>query len=99
MDVQVRILQIDRHFGAFTPDGGKERLADIQIERVAEFILPGGAVCLDAGSQIARIVAPETALAKRAQQILQGLEAQKIERFVRNLEFDLALLARARSGG
>ena len=39
MHVQVAVLQLQRHFGALAPDRRKQRLADIQIQRVAEFIL------------------------------------------------------------
>ena len=62
VDVQIGVLQIERHLGAFAPDGGEQRLADIQIQRVAELVLLGGAGGLDAGGQVARIVAAEARL-------------------------------------
>ncbi len=51
---------------------------------------PGG---FDAGGEIARIVAAEAGLAQRAEQILQGFEAEKVERLVGDLELDLLVRA------
>ena len=99
VDVQVRVLQIERHLGALAADGGEQRGADIQIQRVAELVALAGTVGLDAGGEVARIVAPEAAAAERAQQILQRLEAQKIERFVGDLELHLGVRAGARAAG
>ncbi len=97
--VQVGIFQIERHLGAFAPDGGKERLADVEIQRVAELVALRGSGGLDAGGQIARIVAAEARLAERAEQVLERFEAEEIERFVGDLELDLGLLAAANARG
>src|ERR1039458_5267144 len=45
----------------------EQRGANIQVQGVAELVLPGGAVGLDPGGEVARIVAPEAAPAQRAQ--------------------------------
>ena len=82
---------------ALAADGGKQRLADIQVQRVAEFVLLRGAGGFDAGGQIARVVAAEAGFAERAEQVLERLESQKIERFVGDFELDLAVLAVARA--
>ena len=57
--VQVRIIHVQRDFGAFPPDRGEQRFADIQIQDVAEFVDLGCAGGFDAGGQIARIVPAE----------------------------------------
>ena len=49
MHVQVAILHVERHFGALAPDRRKQRLTDVQIERVAELILLRRSRRLDAG--------------------------------------------------
>src|SRR5581483_580908 len=98
MDIKIRIVQIDWYLRALTPDGGKKRLADIQIQRIAELVLPGGTGSLDPGGKVARIVAAEARFAERAQQIFQSFKAQKIERFIGYFELNLSLGRVADSG-
>ena len=93
MDVQIGIFQIDRHLDALTPDRREQRLADIEVQRVAELILLRRAGRFDSGRQIARIVAPETRFSQRAEQIFQRLEAEEIERFVGDFEPRLPVFA------
>ena len=78
----------------FAPDGREQRLADIQIQRVAELVLLRRARGLDAGRQVARVVPPEAGFAERAEQILQRLESEEVERLVGDFELHLGVLAR-----
>ena len=98
VDVQVAVFHVERHFGALAPDGGKERLADIQVQRVAELVGLGRAGGLHAGGQVARIVAAEARFSERSEQVLERLEAQKIERLIGDFEARLAVAAIARAG-
>ena len=61
----------------------------------------GGAAGFDAGGQVARIMAAKAGFAQRAQQILQRLEAKKVETFVSDfkLHFTLGLTGLAASAG
>ena len=93
VDVQVGVLHVERDLGALAADGGEQRLADVEVQRVAELVLLGGAGGLDAGGEVAGVVAAEARFAERAQQILQRLEAEEVERLVGDLELDLGVLA------
>ena len=97
MDHQIRIIEFDRNFRAFAAHGVEQRRADVEIQRVAEFVGARDAAGFDAGRQIARVVAPEAALAERTHQILQRLEAEKIDGLVGDLKarfvFAVAALA------
>src|SRR5580704_9150982 len=94
MDHQVAILHVDRDFCAFAANGIGQRFADVEIQRVAEFIGTRDTARFDAGGKIAGIVAAEAAAAERTQQILKSLEAEKIDGLVRDFEsyFAIALL-------
>src|SRR6267154_2369590 len=83
---QVRVSHLDRNFGAFEADRIEERGANVHVERVPEFVRTRDAAGLDAGGEVASIVAPEAAAAQRAEQVLQGFESQKIDRLVGNFE-------------
>jgi hypothetical protein len=69
----------------------KQRLADIEIQRIAEFIKLRGAASLNASSQIARVVGAEAGFAEGAEQILERLESEEVNGFVRNLDVHLAI--------
>ena len=60
---------IQRQIESFALDRVEKRRGDIEVQRVAKLIWLRSAAGLDAGRQIARIVAPEARLAERAQQI------------------------------
>ena len=62
--VQVGVLQVERHLGALAPDRGEQRRADIEVQRVAELVALGRSAGLDAGGQVARVVAAEARLAR-----------------------------------
>jgi hypothetical protein len=72
VDHQVGIIELDGHLRAVAADGVEERGADVEIQRVAEFVGARDAAGFDAGGQLARVVAAEAALAERAEQILEG---------------------------
>src|SRR6516165_3053253 len=83
---QVAILQVDGHLGSFTPNGVGESLADVEIQRVPEFVRPRNAAGLDARGKIARIVAAKAAAAERTQQIAKGLETEEVDGLVGDLK-------------
>ena len=64
------IIDLDGNFRAVAAHGVEERFADVEVQRVAEFVGARSAAGFDAGGEIARVVAAETALAERAEQIL-----------------------------
>ena len=82
VDHQIRIIEFDRKRRAVALHRVEERPADVHIQRVAEFVWLRAAARFHAGGQVARVVPAEAALAERGQQVLQRLEAQKIERLV-----------------
>src|SRR4029077_10052031 len=61
MDHQVRVGDFDGNFAAVAADGVKERFANVEIERVAKFVLAGDAAGFNSGGQIASVVATEAA--------------------------------------
>ncbi len=73
--VEIGIFQLNRDLEPLPLNGRRERLADIQIEGIAEFVELGGAAGFDSGGQVARIVRAETRLTERSEQILEGLES------------------------
>ncbi len=81
-------------FDAFAAHGVEQRGADVEIQRVAEFVGARDAAGFDAGRQIARIVAAEAALAERAQQVLERLEAEKIDGLVGDFKSRFVLRSR-----
>ncbi len=86
MNHQVRIIEFDRNFRAFAAHGVEQCPADIEIQRVAEFVGARDAARFDAGRQIARVMPPEAALSERPHQILERLESQKVDRLVRDFK-------------
>ena len=91
MDHQVGIIERDGHLRAFAAHGVEKRGADVQVQRVAEFVGPRNAAGFDAGGQFARVVTAKAALAERAEQILQRAEAEKIDGLVGNFKARLVL--------
>ena len=86
VDHQVGVVEFDGNFRAFAAHGVEQRRADVQIQRVAEFVGARDAAGFDAGGQFARVVPAEAALAQRAQQILERPEAQKVDGLVGDFE-------------
>src|SRR5207247_7242075 len=69
-------------------EGGEERPAHVEVQRVAELVLLGRPRGLDAGGEVTRVVAPEGRLAERPQQVAQRLVAEKVDPFLGQLELD-----------
>src|SRR5215475_1985843 len=92
MDHEILVLDFDGHFGAVAADGVEKSFADVEVERVAEFVGAGYAAGFDAGGEVARVVTPEAAAAKRSEKILQRFETEKIYRLVGDFEADLRLV-------
>src|ERR1700730_14889185 len=86
VDHQVWVGNLDGDLHTIPAHRVEQRFADIQIQRVAEFVLPRDAACFHTGGEIPRVVASEAAASERAEQILQGLEAEKIDGLVGDLE-------------
>src|SRR5689334_11635736 len=64
MNVQVRIFEFERQLQPFALEGGKQRSAYVQIHDITKFVRLGSAACVDARSQIARIVSAEARFAE-----------------------------------
>src|SRR5882762_6516234 len=94
MDHEVRVGHFDGNLCAFAADGIEERGADVHVERVAEFVRARDTPGFDAGGEVAGVVAAKAAAAERAEQILQGFEAEKIDGLVSDFKthFVLAVL-------
>ena len=75
----------------FALNRARKGRGDVEIQRVAKLVGLGRSAGLDAGRQIARVVASEARLAERAQQIAQRLEAEEVEALVGDLELGLLL--------
>ncbi len=94
MNHEIGIRHVYRNFRALAADSVEQCLADVKIQRVAEFVGTGDAAGFDAGREVARVMASEAAAAERAEKILKSFEAEKINGLVRDLEarFSLALV-------
>src|SRR5579864_7995622 len=88
---EVGVRHVDGNLRALAPHGVEESFAYVEIHGVAEFVGTRDAAGLDAGREVTRVVTAEDAAAQRAQKILQGFEAEKIDGFVSNLESCLGL--------
>ncbi len=102
MHVQIGVFEIERDLQPFALHGARTASA-----LTSRFSVSPNSYCFDAaagfdaGRQIARIVRAEAGFAQRSEQILQRLEAQKVEGLVGDLDLDLAdrrLPVAARSG-
>ena len=89
MDHQIGIVDFDGQAGSIALDGVEQRSADVHIQRVAKFVGLGGSAGFDAGGEITGVVAAETALAERSEQIFQSFETEKIEGLVGDFETGL----------
>ena len=79
--------------------GVEDRAARIDVQRVAELVGLGRGHRLDAGAEVARVVAAGAAAADRAEQIAQRAVAEEVERLVGDLEVHRAgVLADAAAG-
>ncbi len=66
--------------------GVEDRAAGVEVHRVAELVRLGRAVRLDAGREVARVVAAEAALAQRPEEIPQRPVSKEVQRLVGDLE-------------
>ncbi len=79
-------------FSRLSLDRVQQRARRIEIERVAELVRLWSAGCLDPRSLFPRVVPPVAALPERSEQVAQRTVAEKIERFVGDLERDVRLI-------
>ena len=93
MDLQVAIFEIQGEPKAFALNRARECRGDVEVQRVAEFVLLGGAAGFDAGGHVAGIVASEAGFAERAEQIAEGFESQEVQALVGDFEFGLLRFA------
>ena len=93
MDQQVGVVQLQGHSQSLAPDGLQQRAADVQVQGVSEFIVPGGSAGFDSRGHFPGVVPSELASAQGAQQVLQGPVPQEVEALVGELEANLAGLA------
>src|ERR1043166_6708851 len=91
MILQVGVFNIQRQIQPLALNCTRWRRRDVEVERVAEFVVLRGATGFDSRGQIASVVPPETRLPQRTQQVPQCLEAQKVQTLVRNFELALRL--------
>src|SRR5205814_9938571 len=80
VDHQFGVRHLNGNLGAFASDCIKQPRAEIHVERVAKFVRAWDADGFDAGGEVASVVAAKAAAAKGAEHVLQGLEAEKIDR-------------------
>ena len=94
MHHQILVADFDRNFRAVAPHRVEQRFADVEIQGVAEFVRARSAAGLDAGREIASVVAPKAASAERAERSCKRLEAEKVDGLVGDFEarFGFALL-------
>src|SRR5688500_4640049 len=90
MDVQVAVLEIQRHLQTFTLNRGQQRRVDVEIYRVAKLVTFAGSGCFDASRKISRIVTSSGAFTKTAEQVSQSFVAEKVETFFGYFEMDVA---------
>src|ERR1700722_8810984 len=98
MDLQVGILDVQRYGQPFALDGVRKRRGNVEVQCVAELIGLRRSTGFDTGREIARVVASETRLAERPEQVAQRLEAEEIETLVGDLEPGLLRFALLSSG-
>src|SRR5262252_3949332 len=67
VDLQIMVLEIQRKIEAFPLNGAGESRGNVEVQRVAELILLGGAASLDAGCHIARVVPAEAGFPERSE--------------------------------
>ena len=91
MNVQVAVFDIERQGESLAMDGGGQRGGGVEVEHVSELVGARGAVGLDAGGPVARVVASAGRLSQRPEQVAQGLVAEEIEALVRDFKASLAL--------
>jgi hypothetical protein len=93
MHLQVAVFKVQRKPEPFALNRAGKRRGDVEIQRVAKFILLRSAARFDAGRHVARVMASKTRLAERPQQIAQRFESQKVEALVGDLELRLLRIA------
>src|SRR5437899_2369680 len=92
MNLQVGVLDIQRQREPFALDGAGECGGDVEVERVAEFVRLCRSAGLDAGGEVAGVVASEAGFSQGAEQVAQRLEAEKVQAFVSDFELGLLLV-------
>jgi hypothetical protein len=88
VDEQVLVVHVERDLQPLARERGEQGAADVEVQGVAELVFLRGAGGLDAGGEVARVVAPEGRLAQRAQKVAQRLVAQEVDALLRELELD-----------
>ena len=91
---QIGIIEFDGNLGTLAAHRVEQGRADVEIERVAKFIGARDAARFDAGGQIARVVTTEAAFSQRRHQVLQRLEAEKVDRLVGDFKSRLGIARR-----
>src|SRR4029077_15227296 len=92
MNLQIRILDVERKVEALALDGIGERGGDVQVQRVAELVSPRSAAGFDSGGEIAGVMTPEAGLAQGSHQVTERFESQKVQALVGNFKFGLLRL-------
>src|SRR5437867_7322542 len=92
VNLEVRILKIQRDLQPLAEYGVQDSAAHIEIQHVAKLILLGGAAGLDPGRHIPRVMTPEAGLPQGAQKVFERLVPEKIEGLIGELETHLRLI-------
>src|ERR1700752_416946 len=90
MNVQVSILEIERHLQPFALNRGKQGGVDGEIDRVAEFVRFARRSGFNAGREINGVVASGGTLAETAEQVPKRFITEKVEPFFSNFETNVA---------
>ena len=69
MNVQVAVLEIERHLQSFALNGGEQGGVDVEIDRVAKLVTLARDCRFDACGEINRVVASGGTLAKTPEQV------------------------------
>src|SRR5205814_1295779 len=85
-DHQIVVLEVEGNSETFARHGMKESRADVEIERVAEFVFLRSLIRFDTGGEVRGLVAAEAAAAERAEQVTQKAESKEVDGFVRQFE-------------
>src|SRR5688572_7435974 len=89
MNVQIAVLQIQRHLQSFALNCRQKRCVDVEINRIAKLVTLAGGGCFDAGRKISRVVTTRSALAEAAEEVSQSFVAQEVETFFGDFEMDV----------
>src|SRR5437870_10701434 len=90
MNVQIAILEVQRHAQAFSLNRRKQSGIDVEIDRVAKLITFADGGCFHAGGKINSVVSPGSAFAETSKQVSQCFVTQEVEPFFCDLEMHVA---------